>query len=72
MYGYCFCCFSFEAPRRKQRGMFCRAAEPTGNALAVSVQLSDVFIMPGCRSRKASGHEAVVVYREWSATQRMR
>ena len=27
-----------EAPRRKQRGMFCRAAEPTGNALAVAVQ----------------------------------
>ena len=27
-----------EEPRSKLRGMFCRAAEPTGNALAVSVQ----------------------------------
>jgi NADPH-dependent 2,4-dienoyl-CoA reductase/sulfur reductase-like enzyme len=28
-----------EAPRRKQRGMFCRTAEPTGNAFAVAVQI---------------------------------
>ncbi len=31
--------FLIEAPHRKQREMFCRTAEPTGNALAVAVQL---------------------------------
>ena len=27
-----------EEPRSKLRGMFCRSAEPTGNALAIAVQ----------------------------------
>jgi hypothetical protein len=28
-----------EEPRSKLRGMFCRAAEPRGNTLAIAVQL---------------------------------
>jgi len=33
---------AFEEPRSKLRRMFCRTAEPTGNALAVAVQVCEI------------------------------
>ena len=32
--------FHIEEPRNKLRGMFCRSAEPTGNALTIAVQFT--------------------------------